>query len=282
MYNKIRHKKADYSLLSFRWMSMIGAVMIASMLSACSLGTDQKSLCDLKVLSLLIPKQTEQVMASGSIETIKALENSQTKLKDALAVIQKDYSNDKEANQILQDGQEISANIDILVKNGRQINHLYDLRIATMDVIPGIQAEYNLMVDQMARDNYPSTQVVIAKNQVFIAERILRSLTNMMENDEFSRSSMEDFEADLETFNAYLKAQLEGNAELGVNKITAKELRDSLLSIQHDTEEILNASAVNLQKNRDSLMRVFLASQDNISKSEDLFIRINRLETNSH
>ncbi len=261
---------------------MIGAVMIASILSACSLGTDQKNLCDLKVLSLLIPKQTKHVMASGSIETVKALENSQIKLKDALAVIQKDYPNDKEAKQILQDGQAISANIDILVKNGRQINHLYDLRIATMEVIPGMQAEYNLMVDQMARSNYPSAQVVITKNQVFIAERIIRSLESMMKNDKFSHSSMQDFSADVETFDTYLKAQLEGNAELGVSKITTPELRDSLLSIQKDTNEVLNNASNSILKNSDSLMKVILASSDNMTKSEDLFTRINRLEAESH
>lgn len=282
MYNKMHHKNANYFVLSFRWMSMIGAVMIASILSACSLGTDQKNLCDLKVLSLLIPKQTEHVMASGSIETVKALENSQIKLKDALAVIQKDYPNDKEAKQILQDGQAISANIDILVKNGRQINHLYDLRIATMEVIPGMQAEYNLMVDQMARSNYPSAQVVIAKNQVFIAERIIRSLESMMKNDKLSHSSMQDFSADVETFDTYLKAQLEGNAELGVSKITTPELRDSLLSIQKDTNEILNNASNSILKNSDSLMKVILASSDNMTKSEDLFTRINRLEAESH
>ncbi len=282
MYNKIRHKKADYSLLSFRWMSMIGVVMIASMLSACSLGTDQKSLCDLKVLSLLIPKQTEHVMASGSIETVKALEKSQEKLKQALAGIQKNYADEGDVREMLKDGRAISANIDLIVQNKNSINHLHDFSLAAMDVIPGIQAEYNIMVDQMARDNYPSSQVVIAKNQVFIAERILRSLASMMENDEFSRSSMEDFSADLETFDTYLKAQLEGNAELGVSKINGAELRASLNSIQKDTDEVLNNGSQNILKNSDSLLKVVLASSDNKAKSEDLFTRINRLETASH
>jgi twitching motility protein PilJ len=36
------------------------------------------------------------------------------------------------------------------------------------------------MVDQMVRENMPSSQVIITKNQVFIAERILRSINSVL------------------------------------------------------------------------------------------------------
>ena len=70
----------------------------------------------------------------------------------------------------------VSENIDLIASQQKIINQLYDTNIAISESIPGIQAEYNLMVDQMARQNVPANQVVIAKNQVFIAERILRSI----------------------------------------------------------------------------------------------------------
>ncbi len=67
------------------------------------------------------------------------------------------------------------------------------------------------MVDQMARQEYmPSNQVVIAKNQVFIAERILRSISLVLTGNDGSRESADDFSADTETFGSYLNAQLNG------------------------------------------------------------------------
>lgn len=48
------------------------------------------------------------------------------------------------------------------------LNQLYDTNISISETVPEIQAEYNLMVDQMARQGLPSSQVIIAKNQVFI------------------------------------------------------------------------------------------------------------------
>ncbi len=74
---------------------------------------------------------------------------------------------------------EVSKNIDLISSHQRVLNQLYDTNISISETVPEIQAEYNLMVDQMARQGLPSSQVIIAKNQVFIAERILRSINSV-------------------------------------------------------------------------------------------------------
>ncbi|MFH4316584.1 chemotaxis protein, partial [Acinetobacter baumannii] len=108
------------------------------------------------------------------------------------------------------------------------INQLYNMNISISDSIPEIQAEYNLMVDKMVREKVSSNQVVIAKNQVFIAERILRSINSVFVGTENSENSAHDFSVDIETFGVYLDAQLNGNAELGVAKVESPEVRESL------------------------------------------------------
>jgi twitching motility protein PilJ len=74
----------------------------------------------------------------------------------------------------------VSKNIDLIASQQKVINQLYDTNISISETIPEIQAEYNLMVDQMVRENMPSSQVIITKNQVFIAERILRSINSVL------------------------------------------------------------------------------------------------------
>ena len=79
----------------------------------------------------------------------------------------------------------------------RVLNQLYDTNISISETVPEIQAEYNLMVDQMARQGLPSSQVIIAKT-VFIAERILRSINSVLSGTD-GNVSTSDFSVDIET-----------------------------------------------------------------------------------
>ena len=241
-----------------------------------------QGICDLKVLSLLIAKQTNAVFSTGSPEAIKALKNSQQELKQALALLYKKNPNNSGASQIFEDGRVLSANIDLLVQHQDSLKNLHMLQLQVSDAVPAIQAEYNLMVDQMSRNNYPASEVVIAKNQVFIAERMMRSLININANNKEAKNGLDDLSADLEIFNTYLKAQLEGSTDFGVKKIKDKELREALITIQHDTDEVLNKQAMQLLSKPQLLYSLLDAAQDNISRSDNLFERLLWLESISN
>jgi len=143
--------------------------------------------------------------------------------------------------------------------------------------IPGIQAEYNLMVDQMARQNMPSSQVVIAKNQVFIAERILRSINSVLTGTTNSSASADDFSADTETFGSYLNAQINGSAELGVQQITEPALRESLDGIKAEYDEVLKSAAATVLKNSTQIVKVRQASSSIFEQSDALLTNLNKL-----
>lgn len=275
----ILHKKQQIKTPSvMRNISIVSVVCMTSILSACTSMATDKSLCELKVLSLLIPRQSEEAVQSGYMESIRALKQSQEKLNQTMALVQKNEPNDSALANLLKDGQMINKNIDIIANNQRHLNSLYDYKLVVFEKIPGIQAEYNLLTDMMARQNYPSDQVIIAKNQVFIAERILRSINILSEINEFSSGSMEDFLADFDVFNTYLQAQLNGNAELGVKRVNDAEMREGLLSIQEDIQVILELKAFNLLQKREPLASTYQAARENAKISDDMFIKLNRLE----
>lgn len=261
-----------------RNISIVSVVCMTSILSACTSMATDKSLCELKVLSLLIPRQSEEAVQSGYMESIRALKQSQEKLNQTMALVQKNEPNDSVLANLLKDGQMINKNIDIIANNQRHLNSLYDYKLVVFEKIPGIQAEYNLLTDMMARQNYPSDQVIIAKNQVFIAERILRSINSLSEINEFSSDSMDGFLADFDVFNTYLQAQLNGNAELGVKRVNDAEMREGLLSIQEDIQVILELKAFNLLQKREPLASTYQAARENAKISDDMFIKLNRLE----
>ena len=240
-----------------------------------------RSLGELRLLSQTMSRQSTEAMATGSPEAIKALVDSQKKFADNLAVVKDTHSSGKGVAEVEKIWSQVSEDINLIASQQKVINHLYDTNIAIGEAIPGIQAEYNLMVDQMARENMPSSQVVIAKNQVFIAERILRSIGSVLGGSDNSRASADDFNADTETFGAYLDAQLNGNAELGVMKITEPSMRESLESIKVDYENVLKSASNSVLKNSTQIINVRQASSDIFAQSDKLLQALNKLTSNT-
>ncbi|MCU4491661.1 pilus assembly protein PilJ [Acinetobacter guillouiae] len=259
----------------------IAAVLIAAMLSACSNLAMDHSVCDLRVLSLQIPRQSQDVVQYAGSLTVDNLKNSQEKFNQALAMVHKKYANHSGMDKMLKDGEAINANIDLLVKHRDKLMALQDFSIFVQEIIPGIQAEYNLVIDRMVRLNYPSTQAIIAKNQVFWGERVLRSMQKISRGDEDSAINMEDFLADLEVLNIYLEAQLKGNTELGIDRVKDAEMREGLESIQEDVKKISESEVMNLLRKPENLALAYKAASENVTKSDEIFNSLSKLESNT-
>jgi twitching motility protein PilJ len=240
-----------------------------------------QSLGDLRLLSQTISRQATEATASGTPEAMKNLTDSQKAFAENLETVKSIHSNDEALQAVDKQWTEVSGSIDLITSQQKIINQLYDTNIAIGEAIPGIQAEYNLMVDQMARQDMPSNQVVIAKNQVFIAERILRSISLVLTGSDGSRESADDFSADTETFGAYLNAQLNGSAELGVQRIADPTLRESLEGIQAEYDDVLESASAIILKNSAQIVKVRQAAASIFSQSDVLLDNLNKLSGNS-
>ena len=238
-----------------------------------------QSLGELRLLSQTISRQATEATASGTKESIQKLTQSQQSFKENLETVKDIGSNSAELEKVEADWAKVSQNIDAISSQQAIISKLYDTNIAISETIPGIQAEYNLMVDQMARQDMPSSQVVIAKNQVFIAERILRSISSVLTGSENSRESADDFSADTETFGAYLNAQLNGSAELGVQRIADPGLREALEGIQFEYDDVLKSASATVLNNSAQIVRVRQAASDIFSQSDELLNQLNKLSS---
>jgi len=232
---------------------------------------------DLRLLSQTISRQATEATASGTPEAIKKLTESQKSFAENLETVKDIHASTDALREVDAQWKKVSENIDLIASQQKIINQLYDTNIAISESIPGIQAEYNLMVDQMARQNVPANQVVIAKNQVFIAERILRSIGSVLTGSANSRESADDFSSDTETFASYLNAQLNGSADLGVERINDPEMRDSLTSIQSEYDDVLKSAAATVLKNSSQIVKVRQASSSIFEQSDALLSNLNKL-----
>ena len=127
------------------------------------------------------------------------------------------------------------------------------------------------------RMNMSSSQVIITKNQVFIAERILRSINSVLVGTDNSNVSANDFGADIDTFGVYLNAQLNGSTELGVDRIASPDLRESVDSIKSDYDAVLKSAAATVLQNANQIVRVRQASSQIFSQSDALLTSLNDL-----
>ncbi|MCU4443606.1 methyl-accepting chemotaxis protein [Acinetobacter pittii] len=236
-----------------------------------------RSLGELRLLSQTISKQATEATESGSQEAITKLQQSQKDFNENLLEIENIHGKSTDEYQKVQVmWTELSKNIDLISAHQKVLNQLYDTNISISETVPEIQAEYNLMVDQMARQGLPSSQVIIAKNQVFIAERILRSINSVLSGTD-GNVSTSDFSVDIDTFGTYLNAELNGNAELGVDRIADPALRESLESIKSEYDKVLKSAAATVLKNGNQIVNVRQASSQIFSKSDVMLDNLGHL-----
>ena len=241
-----------------------------------------RSLGELRLLSQTISNQATEATASGSDESMKKLVESQKKFAANLEIVKDTHASGKAVAGVEEVWKRVSNDITLIASQQKLINELYTTNIKIAEAIPGIQAEYNLMVDDMARNQMPANEVVIAKNQVFIAERILRSIGSVLSGSENARESADDFNADTETFGSYLNAQLNGSTELAVPQIMHPNMRESLESIKVEYDSILKSASASesVLKNTNQIVKVRQASSDIFAQSDKLLAGLDKLSVN--
>lgn len=228
-----------------------------------------RSMGELRLLSQTISRQATEATAFGSPEAMKELVASRQLFAKNIKNVEDIYgTSSKEYKKVAGLWKSLAYDIDLISSQQDVINQLYNMNISISDSIPEIQAEYNLMVDKMVREKVSSNQVVVAKNQVFIAERILRSINSVFVGTENSENSAHDFSVDIETFGVYLDAQLNGNAELGVAKVDSPEVRESLEGIKTEYDKVLKSAATSVLKHTNQIVNVRQSSSEIFSQSD--------------
>ena len=240
-----------------------------------------RSMGELRLLSQTMSRQASEAMSSGTKESIQALTNSQKEFATNLETVQSIHSSNDDLAKVEQIWGGVNKDINLITSQQKIINQLYDTNLAIKETIPGMQTEYNLMVDQMARNNVPSSQVIIGKNQVFIAERILRSIGSVLSGTDSASGSADDFNSDIETFGSYVNAQLNGNPELSVARVENEEARESLKSIKSDYDTIIKSGSASVLSNSEQIVKVRQAVANISAQSDPLLDGLDKLKVNS-
>ncbi len=233
---------------------------------------------ELRLLSQQVSRYATEASVSGDATAAKNLKDSQDQFNARLEDVHDIYGDSSEAIKSVDElWGNINKRVTLILSQQKTVNSLYDIGVSISEAIPDVQAEYNVVVDGLVRANEPNSQVALAKNQVWLAERILRSVNSVLTGDEASVASADDFSTDAEDFGRYLNGQLRGDSELGVQRIGDAGLRSSLQSIQDTYNEVIKVAASRVLVNSPQIIQVRNAANSVFTDSDTLLDKLDQL-----
>ncbi len=240
-----------------------------------------QSLANLKLLSQTISRQATDATSSGSVEAMNELTKSKDQFADHLHVLNGSYANHQDFKTVSQKWKSLSKDLSVISSKQPVLNQLFDTNQAISESIPKVQADYNQMVELMKFLNLSTNQIIIAKNQVFLAERSARAIESLLNGSEQSKVTAKDFAVDTETFGIYLDAQLNGSKKLGIERIEDPQLRDALMRVRSHYERVLKPASALVTKNAVEISQVKTATGEITNLSKDLLNSLSKITVHS-
>ena len=166
--------------------------------------------------------------------------------------------------------------VDTMLGSEQTVLSLHQLSGALADTIPQLQVENEEIVDILIERGAPASQVVVAQRQALLAERILGAINKILTGDEAAVQAADSFGRDASLFGRVLKAMREGNASMGVAKITDPEAVGRLNEanklfefVSGNVDEIL-ATSPELLQIRSAVGLIYRGSQALLGSASDL------------
>ena len=166
--------------------------------------------------------------------------------------------------------------VDTMLGSEQTVLSLHQLSGALADTIPQLQVENEEIVDILIERGAPASQVVVAQRQALLAERILGAINKILTGDEAAVQAADSFGRDASLFGRVLKAMREGNASMGIAKITDPEAVGRLNEanklfefVSGNVDEIL-ATSPELLQIRSAVGLIYRGSQALLGSASDL------------
>ena len=122
----------------------------------------------------------------------------------------------------------VKTNSETIVNNRDTILFLHDVAKTLNESIPELQREYNRVVEVLLDRNASNEQIVYAQKQLLLAERIARNVDKMLSGGEATSQAADQFNLDASIFGGVLIGMLEGDKQLGLERIKDTKARASL------------------------------------------------------
>ncbi|MCG8523798.1 MAG: methyl-accepting chemotaxis protein, partial [Pseudomonadales bacterium] len=173
----------------------------------------------------------------------------------------------------------VRENADSILSTRDAVLGLHEVARTLNETIPQLQVEYDDIVQILLDNGAPAEQISLAQRQSLLAERIVRSVNNVLSGDEDAVIAADRFGRDASLFGRVLDGQLNGNPAMGISRVADEdaiyglEAVDELFQfVSQNVDAILEASP--------DLFKVRTAASDIFQNSENLLAELSTLADN--
>ena len=182
------------------------------------------------------------------------------------------------ASNVQQHWDSVRENADIILATRDSVMNMREVTTTLSEIIPQMQVEYEDVSMVLEDSGAPEAQIALARRQSLLAERMFRSVNNVLSGDEDAVTAADRFLTDATQFGRVLNGQLDGNNALAITRVADEDALYGLGAVAELFGFIAsNANAV-LQASPD-LFKVSNAANDIFENSEILLTELSELAT---
>lgn len=184
---------------------------------------------DLRVLSQEVAKNATEA-ASGKEEAFAQLKRSREDFEKLLGFIVNGNpdtglpaSNLPVETGVTSRWESVSRNADRILENKETVLTLHQIAATLNETIPQLQIEYEDVVSILLDNDAPADQISVAERQSLRAERIVRSVNNILSGDEDAAIAANRFGEDARLFGRVMNSMFEGNEAMEISQVTDED-----------------------------------------------------------
>lgn len=184
---------------------------------------------ELRVLSQAIAKNATEA-AGGTASAFDQLRNSRDEFQKLWTYVTEGNpdtglppSEMAQTSGVQTTWDSVRESADKVLSTKDAVLSLHDVAQTLNENIPQLQVEYDDIVQILLDNKAPAEQVALAQRQSLLAERIVRSVNNVLSGDEDAVIAADRFGRDASLFGRVLEGQLKGNQAMGISKVTDED-----------------------------------------------------------
>lgn len=123
---------------------------------------------------------------------------------------------------------DLSENADGILRSQDAIVSVGEFIEEINETAPEVISQFEVIVDILTQLEVPQEQIFVASKQLLLAQRIQYSVNNVLAGGELSTQSLDQFALDSGQFNDVLNGMIEGDVNLGIQKVDDEEIQELL------------------------------------------------------
>ncbi|MED5431949.1 MAG: methyl-accepting chemotaxis protein [Pseudomonadota bacterium] len=225
---------------------------------------------EMRVISQQLAKNALEA-AAGNADAFELLDKSRKGFQDAWDAVKDEPMADPQVKQRLETlWNEVNNNASTILKGEDPVLDLHEVADTLAQTIPSLQAEYEGVVEILVTTDSDPEQIAFAQRQSWLAERIVRSISKVLEGGDGAVIAADSFGRDASLFGRVMNGMIEGDSAMGIDQVNDPDALDYLAEVADLFDEFVTQSVDEILETAPELFQVRNAADTIFRRSQDL------------